>query len=130
MRVVKTFGLCLSLFFFLAGCATQHYSPEVWNSDTQKAKAFVVQWANGNYGTASVDFNDALKHSSTPQNLQDTWNQITAIYGDYRGIGETTTAEFSGKPIIIVNVLCKKGPLSLHVVFDTDGKIAGFVWNN
>ncbi|MGA9853757.1 MAG: DUF3887 domain-containing protein [Gammaproteobacteria bacterium] len=130
MRGITTLGLCLSLVYVLTSCATQHYSAEVWNTDTQKAKAFVVQWANGNYGTASVDFNDALMHTATPQNLQATWNQITAIYGDYQGIGETSTSEISGKPIIIVNVLCKKGPLSLHVVFDTDGKIAGFVWNN
>ena len=90
----------------------------------------MVQWANGNYGTANIDFNDQLMHSATPQNLQVKWNQITEIYGDYQGIGKITTAEFSGKPVIIVNVLCKKGPFSLHVIFDPDGKIAGFIWNN
>lgn len=90
-----------------------------------KAEALVDALAKGDYQAATKDFDATMKNALPAAKLADTWKQIQAQAGAYKGRGASRQDKEQGYDIVYVACRFEKVPLDAKVVFDSQQKVAG-----
>lgn len=91
-----------------------------------KARNFLERLDKGDFAGAAADFDETMMKISGPEKLAAFWKEVPARMGAFRR--QTTSRQETLGPYDIVLVTCEfeKVTLDARVVFDRDGRIAGF----
>jgi len=72
-----------------------------------------------------ADFNDDLKKRITPAILEQSWNKLLDIAGQFQKVGEALQVERQGMQFVRVELVFERASMYLRMGMDADGKIAG-----
>ncbi len=88
-------------------------------------RAFVEALARGDVAAAERMEDDTMRGAAPAAALGQLWTQIVGQFGDYRGIGEVTTADASPYRNATVSTAFAQATVPLIVTVDGAGRVAG-----
>jgi hypothetical protein len=101
-------------------------------SKAQKAAIdTLTNWREGKYEPRSDDYTDAMKEASTPARQKAAYQNITALFGDFKDLKYVEAVASKNYPSIVVyrfkgTFTGTKDQPEIRVVIDSEGKVAGF----
>ena len=121
----------IALLVFLIGLAVPGrpgQQPALGETDTLilKSRAMIASLAGGDFAAAAKDFDATMLKLSGPDKLAEFWKGVPANLGVFRR--QTAARRAKEEPYDVVFVTCDfaKMTLDAKVVFDREGRIAGF----
>jgi len=94
---------------------------------TVKAREFLTAMQKGDFALAVRDFDETMLKVSGPDKLEPLWTkQLPAQVGAFKQQGPARREEMQGYQIVLITCSFEKGLFDARVVFDKDGRIAGF----
>ena len=124
MRYGAIILLVLLAAFSAAAFSAAPFSAQAQQSDrAQQAQAIVEALLNGDYATVYDQFSDTIKAVVTQDQLQQAMEGVIAQAGDFQAI--TDVRENPSQNEVVVTVMFANITLDAHVIYDSDGKIAG-----
>jgi uncharacterized protein len=94
---------------------------------TVKARAFLAALEKGDFSSAARDFDETMLKVSGPDKLAAFWkDQFPKQVGAFKKQTAARRDKLAGYEIVLVTCEFEKSTLDARVVFDKDGRIAGF----
>jgi uncharacterized protein DUF3887 len=104
--------------------------PQQAESPSRKiAREFAVNFTAGHFDAARKDFNKALTGVVSVAIMKSAGEQITARMGAFRSITSLRETKVDRFPSVAVVMEHEKGPVSVSVVFDSDGRVGSVVFD-
>jgi dienelactone hydrolase len=100
--------------------------PAVSQERIDAAKKAITQMSQGDFASVEAQFDQTMQTQLPADKLKQAWEQITGQAGAYKGQKAVTTTQQQSYDIVIVTAEFETGNINFRVVFDKDGKIAGF----
>jgi hypothetical protein len=72
----------------------------------------------------TAKFDDTMRAQLPPDKLAQTWPQLTGLGGIYESCGDPIVRPFGEHTIVNAPMEFEGGPMTGHIVFDADGRIA------
>lgn len=126
---MKTFRVWLLILLALPGALSAQTpsakpEPAPAKDPSAIASAFVDQLAKGELQAAAQGFTDQMKQAVSPESLQKAWASMQSQFGAFQRRGSTRTEG----PLTYVfgTAEFERGTQGARVIFDQDGRIAGF----
>ena len=95
-----------------------------------KAEKVADQWVAQDWSGMRTSFDAELSTTLTEEGLAQSYSQITGAMGAFKARGDSRqgTLKNEGKTYDIVDVAAtfEKGPMTMRVSFNGEGKVAGF----
>ncbi|MEM8530609.1 MAG: YhfC family glutamic-type intramembrane protease [Chloroflexota bacterium] len=91
-----------------------------------QATSFIEQLANGEYATATEQFNSEMLEAVSSERLEAIWKDIIARHGSYTGIVETQVETDEQYTRVILTCAFEQDQLNLRLTFTNEQQIAGF----
>lgn len=118
--------LIFSFSPFAFSSASQEPAPPE-DALTVKAREFLTAMEKGDFNLAVRDFDATMLKVSGPDKLEPMWTrQLPAQLGAFKKKAAARRDQFQGYEIVLVTCEFEKATLDARIVFDKDGKIAGF----
>ena len=101
-------------------------------SKAQKAAVdTLTKWREGKYEPRSDDYTEAMKEASTPARQKAAYQNIKALFGDFKDLKYVEAVASKNLPSLVVyrfkgTFTGTKDQPEIRVVIDSDGKVAGF----
>ncbi|MGH8191629.1 MAG: DUF3887 domain-containing protein [Rhodanobacteraceae bacterium] len=90
------------------------------------AHRFLDELEQGDFKTASSNFNDHMKAGLSADKLGQTWRSLGAQFGKLESRGDSQTVMYQGMPVVSTPLHFEKGDFVSQLACDSQGKIAGF----
>jgi hypothetical protein len=101
--------------------------PQLWAQDFEAlAKDVAQELGSRQYNKVEARFDAAVAAAMPLEKLQDFWDATAAKVGAFKAVTNVTSVENQGYHSVTLSCAFEKAPLNLRLVFDKDGKIAGF----
>jgi dienelactone hydrolase len=124
----KLAAVVAAVILILAARGIAGWSPATEETDPliSKSKAMLDALAAGDFAAAARDFDATMLKLSGPDKLAEFWKGVPANLGAFRR--QTAARRAKEDPFDVVFVTCEfaKATLDAKVVFDREGKVAGF----
>ena len=150
MRLVITSTILIAIMVLTGSVMDIHAEspfqpiPEAKVNKAYKAKAqkaaidTLTNWRDGKYEPLSDDYTDAMKEASTPARQKAAYQNIKALFGDFKDLKYVEAVASKNLPSLVVyrfkgTFTGTKDQPEIRVVIDSDGKVAGFFikpWKN
>jgi dienelactone hydrolase len=91
-----------------------------------KARNFLERLDKGDFPGAAADFDETMMKVSGPDKLAAFWKEVPARMGDFRRQTDARREKLDPYDIVLVTCEFAKVTLDARVVFDKEGRIAGF----
>jgi hypothetical protein len=93
-----------------------------------RAQNFVSLLAEGDFESATTNFDDTMKATAPANVLEKTWNKLIDQVGPYQGQTGTSSTQLPGREIITVKCQFERGYIDIVITFDSKGIIHGFTF--
>ncbi len=90
------------------------------------AKNVAQELAARQYDKVEARFDSTMASALPLEKLQSFWDATLGQAGPFKAVTSTALAEQQGYHVVTLTCAFEKAPLDLRLVFDKDGKIAGF----
>jgi len=110
----------------LAHALPAQVAPPSGTDLTARAERFVDLLARGETEEAAKDFNATMKAAVPPAKLAETWTALQAQLGPFQKRTGTRVETVEAFRVAFVTSQFEKAAVDLQVVFDGEGRIAGF----
>ncbi len=90
------------------------------------AKNVAQELAARQYDKVEARFDSTMASALPLEKLQSFWDATLGQTGPFKAVTSTASAEQQGYHVVTLTCAFEKSPLNLRLVFDKDGKIAGF----
>jgi dienelactone hydrolase len=91
-----------------------------------RARGFIEALSRGDFEAAAADFDETMIKVSPPPKLEEFWKGVPSHLGNFKRQTQARQEKLSPYDIVLVTCEFEKTTLDARVVFDKDGKIAGF----
>ncbi len=91
-----------------------------------RAVTFVNRMADGQWEAATEPFDATLSSVAPPAKVREAWQTLVAGTGAFRGVRGTRAGAVDQYRIVFVTCDFERDAMNVKVVFDSEGKIAGF----
>ena len=123
---MNTLRIVLAFLVGLATLACVRADDKKEDERTAHARAFITALFDKDFKAAAKDFDDVLLKALPPDKMDDLVKALTMQAGEFKKQGDARKVKSAKHEAVIVSCTFEKMPLDLHVVYDADGKIAGF----
>lgn len=122
---MKIFRLALVLFYTFPGLAGfPAQAPD--DALVSKARAFIAALEKNDFQAAAKDFDDTMLKLSGPDKLAAFWKSVPAQMSPFKRQTAARRDTLGAYDIVLVTCEFEKQTLDARIVFEKDGKIAGF----
>jgi len=128
-KSMSIFLAVMLLVIFAIGCSDGNDSDndgQPWEFSDQRAKEFITFLVNGDFESAVAMFDRTMSRALSESDLGDLWNEIINRAGAYIEFVEAENYEVDAHYISEVTSRHEITGVTLRVVFDQAGLIAGF----
>ncbi|HYG61435.1 MAG TPA: alpha/beta fold hydrolase [Thermoanaerobaculia bacterium] len=127
MRAIATRPSLILLVLFLTAQALSAQVAQLSDADlTTRAERFVDLLAQGGFEEAAKGFDNTMKAAAPPAKLAEIWKALQAQLGPFQKRTATRVEPLGGYRSAFVTSRFEKDAVNLQVVFDGEGRIAGF----
>lgn len=95
-------------------------------TEQEKAENFVQSLMLEKYDEVEIYYDSVMKVHLPKEKIKYIWEQTNSTYGEVQTLGDIRKESLSGYNTIIIPLIFKYISIDAKVVFNTDGKIAGF----
>ena len=92
----------------------------------EKARSFLERLDKGDFAGATADFDETMMTVSGPDKLAAFWKEVPAQMGAFRRQTDARREKLNPYDIVLVTCEFEKVTLDARIVFDKEGRIAGF----
>jgi dienelactone hydrolase len=122
----KTLQIALTIFLTVAVLPVVRAEDKKADERVEHAKAFIATMVKEDFKAAAKDFDDTMVQASPPEKMEKVWKDVTASTGAFKKQGAAVKEKAGKYEAVVVTCEFEKASLDIRVVYDADGKIAGY----
>ncbi len=125
MKRAIAWMLTVSMLFAFVGCTSKTTNEQNVQGRVQQAKDMIGQLESGDYAGVFNKFNSTMQQAVPQATLSSQWQAVHTQYGTFKEHVSYTVEQAQGYLRVVLVDRFIYATLSVSVVFDSNGKIAG-----